>query len=745
MSALSKDLHERLRGKFNSLTMGRDDGAKTLVPDESVFFEFQFTEGANNYGSVVVSILDEGSIKVYFKSDIIEEADADGKRKWYNFLKDLRFFSAQNMLNYEAKNITKSRLDKADFNFLVGQNKSKDAIAMESKLYGSRQKSYQDLNGAKLIVQHTKTVDEEKMGSRSRNISAIYIENAIGERLRFENNYLPGARAMARHVSNGGYQNDEHGEHISEIMAEMGELKSFVRGVKRDDYVTEDSQEIIDLATDRYYGLKSTLEAVSKQKGYVDYFENYEPSDIEVDENDISDLKTKLTREVFDDRLESSLGAVSRAMKIREKEGDVDFNTFNKWKKEAQRRGFTVDGDNLGAQAVDQSGEQQGGWEKDPQFSGTSSEWAGWLEIEDDDTIGIGDYQLPEKVDLIPGGKWTYQSMDMQGMGKSEQINAMLRLTLSDIADRAMDNETQNFAAKMSDLVGSEGTPFGLKTIDPEEYKREKGKAVKLVKMAITQPKAIEGPKAIDGPKEDVESATYDPMQEYEDTLEDIVEKKEEKPDYLDFDGDGDKDEPMKKALADKKKMEDNEYGFQSWADEEEGYEQQEENPVYQSILKGQELEAYANKFGGVDKKDMMKVAAMLKRGDKSGALKYAKTLDTDPKEYILNLLGEEVELDEGRTSDIHLEIQDMIEDDKSDEEISKVTGFSVKDIKSVRRQVSMEENEQIDLDQGHIDTIKEHAGLRSTAKSNFGINVGEEGYRPASSTDLSKWAKLFN
>ena len=64
---------------------------------------------------------------------------------------------------------------------------------------------------------------------------------------------------------------------------------------------------------------------------------------------------------------------------------------------------------------------------------------------------------------------------------------------------------------------------------------------------------------------------------------------------------------------------------------------------------KGQELEAYANKFGGVDKKDMMKVAAMLKRGDKSGALKYAKTLDTDPKEYIMSLIGEETELDEAK------------------------------------------------------------------------------------------------
>ena len=84
---------------------------------------------------------------------------------------------------------------------------------------------------------------------------------------------------------------------------------------------------------------------------------------------------------------------------------------------------------------------------------------------------------------------------------------------------------------------------------------------------------------------------------------------------------------------------------------------------------KGQELEAYANKSGGIDKKDMMKVAAMLKRGDKSGALKYAKTLDTDPKEYILNLLGEEADLDEGKMSQLH----QYIKDKKSAEEIAKL------------------------------------------------------------------------
>ena len=64
-------------------------------------------------------------------------------------------------------------------------------------------------------------------------------------------------------------------------------------------------------------------------------------------------------------------------------------------------------------------------------------------------------------------------------------------------------------------------------------------------------------------------------------------------------------------------------------------------------LIKGQDLEAYAKKHGGIDKKDMMKVAAMLKKGDKSGALKYAKAMDTDPRDYILDLMGEEVELNE--------------------------------------------------------------------------------------------------
>jgi hypothetical protein len=250
MDTTAQDLFDKLKGQFKNLTLGREDGTRTLIPGEAVFFEFDYHDDKSKLGSVVVSLVDEGSLKVYFADNIMDDAGSEVKDNWYSFLRGLRKFSTQNMINYEAKNISKQRLDKGDFTYLAKQNKTEEELTMESKLYGGKQRSYQDVNDAKLIIQHHNNVDEDKMGSRSRNVRAVYIENSDGEKFKFENNYLPGARAMARHVSNGGYPRDEFGTHISEIMAEMTELRSFVRGVKgKDDYVNEDAQDIIEKAT----------------------------------------------------------------------------------------------------------------------------------------------------------------------------------------------------------------------------------------------------------------------------------------------------------------------------------------------------------------------------------------------------------------------------------------------------------------------------------------------------------------
>ena len=311
---IAEELFDKIRSRVANIKLGDENGAVTTDPAQARFFEFNFKHRDLPIGAVTISLNEEGILQVYFPNSMVEDADSGTADAWYGFLKELSRFSARNMLNYETHNVTKERLDKKDYQFLTQRNQDE---VMENRLHGTSQKSFLETGTAKLIIKHNKAVDETKMGARSRNISAIYIENSEGERFKFANNYLPGARAMARHVSNEGHTRDDRGQHIVEIMKEMTDLKTFVRSVKREEYVNEDAQEVIDAATDRYYGLKDTLKAISSAKGYNDYFENWVPGAVEVDENDIEDLKQKLTREVYDDRLTDSLPSVRRAMEQR--------------------------------------------------------------------------------------------------------------------------------------------------------------------------------------------------------------------------------------------------------------------------------------------------------------------------------------------------------------------------------------------------------------------------------------------
>ena len=311
---IAEELFDKIRSRVANIKLGDENGAVTTDPAQARFFEFNFKHRDLPIGAVTISLNEEGILQVYFPNSMVEDADSGTADAWYGFLKELSRFSARNMLNYETHNVTKERLDKKDYQFLTQRNQDE---VMENRLHGTSQKSFLETGTAKLIIKHNKAVDETKMGARSRNISAIYIENSEGERFKFANNYLPGARAMARHVSNEGHTRDDRGQHIVEIMKEMTDLKTFVRSVKREEYVNEDAQEVIDAATDRYYGLKDTLKAISSAKGYSDYFENWVPGAVEVDENDIEDLKQKLTREVYDDRLTDSLPSVRRAMEQR--------------------------------------------------------------------------------------------------------------------------------------------------------------------------------------------------------------------------------------------------------------------------------------------------------------------------------------------------------------------------------------------------------------------------------------------
>ena len=82
-------------------------------------------------------------------------------------------------------------------------------------------------------------------------------------------------------------------------------------------------------------------------------------------------------------------------------------------------------------------------------------------------------------------------------------------------------------------------------------------------------------------------------------------------------------------------------------------FEEVEESVDLNEALR-KEIETYANKHGGIDKKDMLKVAMMLKKGDRKGAVKYARGLDTDPRDWLLDKMDESMKesVMEGYTDD---------------------------------------------------------------------------------------------
>ena len=93
-----------------------------------------------------------------------------------------------------------------------------------SSMSGSSKTSYQGLDNVKLIVRHKKEVNEEVRGSRSRNIHSIFIQRG-DERFKMAENNLKAARAMARHIKNGGEPFDTVGNAINEMATEQKTMK----------------------------------------------------------------------------------------------------------------------------------------------------------------------------------------------------------------------------------------------------------------------------------------------------------------------------------------------------------------------------------------------------------------------------------------------------------------------------------------------------------------------------------------
>jgi hypothetical protein len=120
-----------------------------------------------------------------------------------------------------------------------------------------------------VIVRHNAAVDEMYPGARSqkKNIKAIFIQNADGERFKYPFIHPAGAFAMAQHVDHGGVPHDAAGKAIITMSEQIAQLQEFQRKI-HSSTLHDDATGITERAIGRLQELKSRVDALGKCHHY---------------------------------------------------------------------------------------------------------------------------------------------------------------------------------------------------------------------------------------------------------------------------------------------------------------------------------------------------------------------------------------------------------------------------------------------------------------------------------------------
>ena len=188
--------------------------------------------------------------------------------------------------------------------------------------YGTKRTSYTPQGKAKIIIKHNKNVSEND--KRYHNISSIFVENTEGERFKLPFKKIAGARAMARHVTEGGNPYDMFGMHINELVENINLLGSFVRKTP----VTEDEEttNYINASKEHYNNSRKTLRHLAGKRGYKEYFESWTPDTIQIDEEEINKIKSLFKEQELAETMPTILARASRNIKPMAEEEE-----FNDW------------------------------------------------------------------------------------------------------------------------------------------------------------------------------------------------------------------------------------------------------------------------------------------------------------------------------------------------------------------------------------------------------------------------------
>jgi hypothetical protein len=289
-----------------------EDGKSVAVPEDARYF---YVQDPN-----IMIFIDDNSSEIKFHIGENVDIDTPKVEKMMNLIKNL---SKSNLMDFDIRTFGKHIEPKNyTYNIETNSKRSKEQEMSDvlgeglSPLEGSAKTSRQTLENVRLIIRHKASVNEEQRGARSRNISAIFVENSDGERFKYPNKHLSGARAMARHVSNGGVPSDLVGEAIIEQTTTLVKLKEFMNIVNKQGLVNETNRDIVLNVKRQIESVKESIKRIQSAKGYTSFVESIalNEADVseEISEETVNDYVRKFTKSTFEDKLTDILPLIHR-------------------------------------------------------------------------------------------------------------------------------------------------------------------------------------------------------------------------------------------------------------------------------------------------------------------------------------------------------------------------------------------------------------------------------------------------
>ena len=312
LNLIAKELFAKIRTSFPEISLKDKESETTGKPSEARFFDFDYAIDGQNLGRITIHLSekdededgDKDGLTIIYSNAIVGKESDYTKKNFYKFLKELREFAKQKLLNFDTRDISKSNLEKRDYDFL--SKKSGDGNMTESKLYGTSKTSFQQFGESKIIVKHSAPINLENPAGRTQRIESIYIENAQGERFKYPFKHLNGARALAQHICHGGNPYDSMGQHITSLSEELGKLRMFKGYVERNPMVSEAMSSVNSKVLERIDQVKKEIFSLQNVNHYEQFAENFEETSAkEIPEEIMNDWIDRLTIRTFNEELKN--------------------------------------------------------------------------------------------------------------------------------------------------------------------------------------------------------------------------------------------------------------------------------------------------------------------------------------------------------------------------------------------------------------------------------------------------------